>query len=56
VKATIIVEYEKNIKDEAGEIHVIAKTVPEGFEVSPMYWLGLLELGKQYILNDNWEE
>jgi len=52
MKATLIIEYNENLKGE-GRVTVVANTDPEG-EVSAIYWLGLLELGKEYILQDNW--
>ena len=53
MEATLIIKYDENLKGE-GQVTVVAKTTPE-MEVSSLYWLGLIEVGKQYLLADNWE-
>ncbi len=53
MKATLIIEYSETLKGD-GQVTVVTSTEPEG-EVSAIYWLGLLELGREYISKDNWE-
>lgn len=53
MQARITIEYDESISGE-GSISIITETDPP-LDITGVYWLGLLELSKKYILED-WEQ